>query len=249
MYAILTRPELESKSMAKKLESLGIRTLIEPMLTIKPCEEVQALLKLLTWDEPLSVITTSQHAIRPLASVTTHRDFPLYVVGESSRDLAEYLGFTNIVLGHGHASSLLDIIAKSGPTNHHYYYLSGQDITENIPEHLARMGRACQRYTVYRAEKQQRFSEATCRLLANHTDVVALFFSTRSAEAFMQCVANAHCASALRAMIAFTFSEKIATSLDGYPWREIVALPDGTPKTQEAFVQLIQRYKRVVDHV
>lgn len=249
MYAILTRPEPESRALANALQKVGFQTWIEPMLEICICKEVVELLSLLSWDESLSVITTSQHAITPLARITKKRDFPLYVVGEASKVVAESLGFRNIQCGDGQASSLLPLIEAAQRKKDHYYYLSGRDITIDICGHMAKQGLACQRYIIYEAEKTSAFSPSFVKLLKHQPPMATLFFSLRSVEAFLSCFARLGASFHLESMTAFTFSEKIANDVRKYPWGNLIALPDGIPKTQEAFVALVEKHKRVIGYV
>ena len=66
MQVLLTRPKEDSESLAALLKARGIKSLIEPMLTIYPRTNVRLLI-----DDIQALIFTSANGVRSLAEATT----------------------------------------------------------------------------------------------------------------------------------------------------------------------------------
>ncbi|MBC8240965.1 MAG: uroporphyrinogen-III synthase, partial [Alphaproteobacteria bacterium] len=79
MHLIVTRPREEAEDLARQLQDLGHRVLIEPMLTIQPITDAN-----LDLGEAAALLLTSANGVRALAGGTARRDLVGLAVGEAT---------------------------------------------------------------------------------------------------------------------------------------------------------------------
>ena len=114
MHLIVTRPEADAAEMAGRIEAMGHRVSLAPLLDMRPTG-VQ-----LNFSGIQAIVATSRNALRALAdepadglALKVVKQLPIFVVGPASADLARDIGFTNVTAGTGGGRQLLPLIADT----------------------------------------------------------------------------------------------------------------------------------------
>jgi len=209
MHLLVTRPEPDASATARRLEEMGHRVTVAPMLTVVLNDPPVDL------PEPAGLIVTSRNGVRALQSwpqAAGWRDVPLFAIGEATGTEARTAGFTRVTAGAGEGAALLRVIgaalpAKAGPV----IYAAARDLSGNLAEHLEAAGYDLQMVEAYRADRAEHLSpEVLAELEAGSIDG-ALFYSRRTAETFRDLVAG----RPIRLAHAFALSEQVAGALQG----------------------------------
>lgn len=176
---LITRPAEQAREFARVLESMGYRTLVDPLLTIKPLP--------FTLKNPANdykaLILSSTHAVSPAAHTGVQFDIPLYVVGETTKEAAWAAGFTNIVSAPD-AATLCETMQDNGPT----LYLRGKDIAFPLSKNL----HLCDETIVYEAIPASSFSKDCLQAFAANEIEAVTLFSARTAEIFCKLYVQAN---------------------------------------------------------
>ena len=91
MRVLVTRAEPEASGLAEALRARGHEPVVAPLLrhdTLTPPTDLEARL-----DVVQAVLLTSANGARALATATRRRDLRLLVVGDTTAETAERLGF------------------------------------------------------------------------------------------------------------------------------------------------------------
>ncbi len=211
MRLLVTRPEPDGEETAARLRALGHEATVDPMLRIvfaTPPEDLAP---------PAAIVVTSRNGVRALAAwpmAGAWRAKPLFVTGEATAEIARAAGFTDVRPGAGDAAGLAELIVgdlgrRDGPI----LYLAARDRSGDLAGRLAASGLAVRTVEAYRAEAATGLDPAVAEALrAGRIDGV-LFFSRRTAEAFAGLVEQAGLAGAMRGLVFYAFSERIAEPL------------------------------------
>lgn len=193
---LITRPLPDAERMAQRLRAMGQVVLVDPLLqevagaSPHPWETLQFY---------RGVITTSQRAIHILAAQTLERSMPLWVVGDASERCARMHGFMAVQHGGGDVrclvEGLLEWAKKTDPIDslcaHSFLYLSGADVTVDLPSVLAKHGLVCTRWVIYTMLQQTTFFPETIAALQAGAVTTVSLYSKRTAEAFVRAVQSA----------------------------------------------------------
>ncbi len=223
-YVLITRPEPEAFKLAKELESHGIKTLVDPMLTITLCpEELPASL-----DKFQAILTTSASAIKTLATQNCSPALPLWCVGDASIATASELGFYNSVtvpMGMPqNALSLAQYAQNSlNPNNGPILYLCGNVIQTDIGEVLQACGFEVRKSIVYKSEVATKLRPETCEALNQGQLLAVIFYSRRTIDTFMGLCNRSNIGRKCQSAIALCLSQNIAESASD--WRQAIVTP------------------------
>lgn len=221
--AIITRPREDSLPLAEALAAQGFDPLIEPMLQIRPRaaplpdpKEIQALL------------FSSANGLRALiaqtgADLSYWLDRPAFCVGDASARLARASGFGVVFSADGDVGDLAQLAAQQcdrqkGPLLH----LSGSDIAGDLAATLGREGFSVERLVLYSAEPAGALSPALQEALLRDQAGLALFFSPRTAGAFVTLCRAAGLADRLAMVTAGALSPAVAQALTGVTWKNVL---------------------------
>ena len=100
MHVLITRPEGDGEILKERIEQLGSRATLEPLINI-----VFETIPLSSVTGATALIATSRNALRALASSPALVDtlaLPLYTVGPGTTAVARELGFQRRPRGTGH---------------------------------------------------------------------------------------------------------------------------------------------------
>jgi uroporphyrinogen-III synthase len=175
-FILITRPIEDAQEMKENLQAKGYKVFIEPLLKIVPYEVQVPNLKKYT-----GLIFTSRNAVRVFGKLSNERDMPIYVVGENSAKLAKEIGFTQVESECKTVQSLLDSLTVG-----HYWHGRGQNITNFVKGAFeANNEIKIDEKILYHAEKSGKLSNDCLKYMENEGFSDVLFFSTRTAEAFI----------------------------------------------------------------
>lgn len=227
MRLLVTRPPEDAEALKAKLESLGHRVILSPLLTIVPRADIS-----IPVADYQSVALTSANAVRCLTG-TPHlarlRHLPVLAVGPQSAQAARRAGFTRVTEAGGDGPGLAQhIIGSASPGSGPVLYLSGRDTASDFAGLLERAGFQVRRAVIYDAQPAQKLAPG-----AAAADGV-LLYSPRSARLWLD-LAQRHDIEA-KAMLHYCLSPNIAAILpDGFVTR-IAAQP-----TEESLLEIIGR--------
>lgn len=183
MHILLTRPEQDAADLKERIEALGHRVSLSPLLSIvyetPPLDlaGVQAL------------IATSRNGLKALSrspALPAAKSLPIFVVGPGTAALARELGFSRVIEGPGRARDLAGVIkAEAAPDGGELLHLSGDTLAFDTAEALTREGFRVRREIVYRSVPAQGLEpEVAQAIKAGRLDAVILM-SPRTANVFV----------------------------------------------------------------
>lgn len=229
----VTRPRLDGEALAAKLRARGHSCIVEPLIEISlhppPPSELRA---------ADLIIATSRNALRSLQELHSN-DLPVHtqlvVVGPGTAELAEDIGFGNVVVGSGQASELprliADKVAACGSMRPNIAILRGKDIAFDLAGALARLGISSREYLVYEALPTDAPSpELTAEIEAGRLDGVVLF-SPRTAEIYALRMSERSLGAAMSQLGHFCLSENVADKLP--QMHSVLAFVPAKPNVKE----------------
>ncbi|MFN4283730.1 MAG: uroporphyrinogen-III synthase [Alphaproteobacteria bacterium] len=242
MKILVTRPRADAEDLSKLLAARGHDVLIEPLLDIvmRPGEPVAA-------GALQALIFTSANGVRALLArnqddIAGLRALPVYTVGDATARAAKAAGFAEIVSASGDVNSLAALIAarvrpEAGPLLH----VAGSDVAGDLAGQLGAQGFAVERIALYEAQKAVSLSAEAAEALKRGDVAAALFFSPRTAAAFVGLAADI--APALGRCTAICLSPAVAKAADDLPgaasWRDILTAAE---PTQDSLLAALDRF-------
>ena len=233
MRLMITRPLRDAEEVAARLCELDIDSLIEPMLDIR--FEPNSVLDL---DAVQAVLLTSRNGARALAGATERRDKPVFAVGDSTaRELVD-TGFTETKSARGDVSDLAVLVAETlDPADGPLLHVAGSHRAGDLSGMLKADGFDVHRSVLYRSETADRFSDQARQALADGPLDGVLFYSPRSAAAFVDLAEAEDLAEGCRRLTAFCLSGAVGDAAGSLPWRRVAVAPR---PAQESLLQLVR---------
>lgn len=209
---LVTRPIEESTQTAERLEQLGHRVVIAPMLKVEPVSfEIP--------DDNRSIIITSKNAARMGLLNIGNKARPIFAVGEKTAEEARRQGFTNITVGPGTARQMVPMLLECGLSDKRKYtHLCGNNLSYNISDVLCGEGLDAVNTITYQTRPVGGLSVGVQEALDAGEVDIALFYSPRTATIFEETVADYGRSDWLGTMDALCLSTRVAENLLG-PWR------------------------------
>ncbi len=170
---LLTRPQADSEKIQHRLASLGINSLIDPLLTM-----ITHLPTLQEVDNALNapaILFTSKNAIPAVATFPALLQKPLYCVGNATATTAKQQGFQHIAFVAPTVQSMLTNLTMP------VYYFRGEHITQPLPPKFL-TGESI----VYSANAAENFSARTLTHISDTTINAVGLWSARTAEIFVK---------------------------------------------------------------
>jgi uroporphyrinogen-III synthase len=228
---VVTRPRAESEELARRLDTLGYDTQIEPLLEIVPRAVEPPPL-----DSYTGLVFTSANGARAFANLSPVRRLPSYAVGAASAATLRELGFQDVRAGPGDAAGLASLIAQAEPPGARLLHLSGVVIAHDLAAPLAPAGVRIDRLILYEAVPAVRFSPAFVTALYACTVGAVLFFSARTAEIFGTVAHRMALTERCCSMAALCLSRRVADKAAALPWARTAVAPE---PTEEALLSLL----------
>jgi uroporphyrinogen-III synthase len=218
--ALVTRPEEDAAPLARALAQRGIETLLAPMLAIAPVPEAAKLLA----DALIgaqALLFTSANGARIFARASARRELPVFAVGDATAAAARLADFRSVTSAGGDVAALAALAAaRLAPQHGALVHVAGTVTAGDLAGALEAQGFAVRRAAIYEALPARALAPEIAAALAAGAVELALFFSPRTAAAFVRLAADAGLAPALRAMTALALSPAVAEALGA--WRRVL---------------------------
>lgn len=191
--------------------------MVEPMVEIVPLARVGVDL-----DGVQAVLLTSANGVRALARTTPRRDTLLLAVGEATASAARAAGFRDVEAAGGdvealaaHACGRLD--PRAGPVVH----VAGRTVAGDLAGTLTERGFMVRRAVLYEAHAATGLSDSLRAALEDSRLDAVLFFSPRTAQTFVNLVAEVGLEAALSRVEALCLSEAVVRAVGVLSWRRV----------------------------
>jgi len=235
MQVLITRSREDAEPLARLLDELGISSMTEPLLDIIFHSGPEINLK-----GTQALLMTSANGVRAFSRRSRNRELPLFAVGDATAREAAKLGFAKIHSASGDVDALAkrvkDIVDPGGGSLLH---AAGSRVAGDLAGVLAAAGYEYRREVLYDAKKATAFGTKTIAALESGSLNGVLFYSPRTAEAFVSLAKQAGIGEMVKALVAFCLSPAVGEKASDFEWRkvEIATLPE-----QEALINLLQKY-------
>jgi len=177
---------------------------------------------MLNLDGVQALLVTSANGIRALARRSTARGTPVYAVGDASAGAARDVGFTDVASASGDVGALAELAAARLDINGgSLLHVAGSTVAGDLKGMVEKHGFAYRREVLYEARKAERFSDETMLALKDGAVDGVMFFSPRTAAAFVALARTAGLTEACRGIIAFCLSPAVADKLKDIAWRDV----------------------------
>lgn len=229
---LVTRPAEDAGPLVAALKEIGAEATAEPLLEIVfhlgpplDLKGVQALL------------VTSANGVRAFARRNVERTLRVLAVGDASARESRALGFATVESASGDVTALAQACRdRLDPAKGELLHVAGTRVAGDLSGLLRDGGFRCRREVLYEARAADSLSPATLEALRAGALDGVLFFSPRTAEAFVALCGRAGVVAALRRLTAFCLSPTVADKARAVSWGKIAVAerPD-----QEALLRLI----------
>ena len=225
LRALVTRPQADAKELCDLLQERGVAPVLAPLLTIVPKPHMVPDL-----DRVQAIVFTSANGARALAAILPADgpafDLPAFCVGDQSARAARDLGFSKVESAGGDVADLAELIkSRLDPGAGPLYHAAGSKVAGDLSGLLEGAGFALRRQALYEAHKAESLPGPAALALAAGDLDLALFFSPRTAAAFVRLVAQEEFGGACRNVTASALSGAVADILKEIPWRKISVAP------------------------
>ena len=224
MRVLITRPRPEGERLAQVLRERGFEARVEPMLKISHRAVAPPAVERLQ-----AIVLTSANGARALAAASPLRDPPVYAVGEHTAAAAVEAGFERVRLGGGDVAALAASVTRElDPGAGPLLYAAGAERAGDLAGVLGDAGFEIVSVVLYDADAAQALSPGCVLALRGAKIDVVLFFSPRSAAAFVSLARDAGVEGNCAAVAALCLSDAVAAAAAPMRWRRvrIAARPD-----------------------
>ncbi len=185
---LITRPEPDNQRTARNLEAAGLESVSIPFLRFELRNAA------LPHSASFSALAlTSANAIRALQELgfmDQLRDLPLFAVGEKTADAARAAGFSSIATAGGSLAGLAETIRENPPPGP-LLYPAAHDLSGDLRQQLHGSGILVEYFPVYGMRAKTHLSAREKCLIDHENFAGALFYSRRTAQAFLTASENA----------------------------------------------------------
>ncbi len=217
MQVLITRPREDAEELARELQQRGFVPILAPLLSIHRRAEVVPQL-----DGAQALLLTSANGARALAAATDNRNLPVYAVGDATARAASGLGFTTVGSASGSVKDLVRLVSDNlDPETGVLYHAAGTRLAGDLAGRLREKGFTVVRESLYEAEIASELPLPAKDGLAGGSLDLALFFSPRTAAAFVTLAVEAGLASACERVAVYALSQAVSDALSEIPWRTI----------------------------
>lgn len=217
---LVTRPIEEAERTAAALAAYGYDALVDPLLRIEMLPDGAPLLGDLAGVSAL--LFTSVNGVRAFAAASDRRDLPVFAVGPATAEAAGETGFTWIATAGGDVESLARLVLdQRHDSEGRLLHVAGETVAGDLAGRLAAHGYDVRRVALYRAVPATSLSDRTRDTLAHGALAAALFFSPRTARAFVTLARTAGLDEACRGVVAVCLSPAVAEAIGTLTWRQV----------------------------
>lgn len=219
---LITKTVEDSDVYVEAVRAAGFEPLIEPMMDIETLEfDLPAL------SSGTALVFTSSHAVRAFAAKTTERGYPIYVVGRSTAETAQSLGFRSLETVAANAEDLAEFIIQSQKQDENgFIYVRGVEISYDLSGILAINGVNIREITVYNAIPRENMSIDTLKSLDNREIYAVMLFSKRNARIFSELVEQYGRTVRLKYTKVLCISDAVLQSVSVLPFQQSLVAKD-----------------------
>lgn len=224
MRLLVTRPEEDAAPLAQQLRVRGIEVVIEPLLFVEfqdgPAVDLSGVGGLLV---------TSANGLHAFARRSEDRGLTVYAVGDASARAARALGFTDVESAAGDVEALAGLVTvRYQPARGSLLHVAGSRVAGDLKGRLEAAGIGYRRAVLYEVRAAKALSPGTTGLLESGGLDGVLFFSPRTARAFVTLMEERELDQTTKSMTAFCLSPAVAAVAAALPWDaiETAARPD-----------------------
>lgn len=212
MHLIVTRPEPDASIFAARLEGIGCRVTLSPVL-----ETVLSPIAAGELDGAAALVATSRNALRALAAspaLERARRLPLYAVGLGTAKAAREIGLQTVIEGRSGAQDLTDLIISSRhPGDGALVHLAGEKLAFDLAGALGDKGFEVRTVTAYRMVAAQILTGEAVAAIASGAASGAVLMSPNSAQVFCALLERHGLVAAARRLDYFCLSRAVADAL------------------------------------
>ncbi len=217
--ALLTRPYEASARLVARLEPMGYRCVVAPLLEIAPlgassCPDLADL---------RAVMATSAHAFEGVALPDGILSLPCYCVGSATAERACAAGFRQVRDAQGDGAALAALMAEEGEiqSGEAVLHLAGRDAHAATASALAAQGVVVRPWVVYEARAARGLPEAALAALRGEWAGVVLLFSARTAAIFADMAARYDLGAACARSRVIGISKAAVAPVASLRWRGV----------------------------
>ena len=179
-HVLITRPQAEAEIIAAALRGKGYACVCQPFLNVQlynvPFHNVL---------EYQALIFTSANAVRAYHENGGSVDVPIITVGNNTFNATKEIGFVDIINLNGTAKDVLEHLNNVSASKP-YLHVRGKYVTTSFVGMLKNV--KIEEIEVYRTEKIEQIPNDCVSSLAKGGFSYVLFFSRRTAEAFIEFI-------------------------------------------------------------
>ncbi len=232
MRLIITRPTERAAPLGARLEELGFKVVLAPVLMISFMDvEIP--------DPPLQgVIFTSVQGVEAVKDKENLKFFPAFGVGSKTAGAAGAAGFERVYNAEGDVESLFKLILETcNPGKGLLLHLAGDQNVGNLVPRLQERGFKAQHQTAYKAIAADGLPANVVEKISSRQIDGVLFFSTRTASIFQNLIEQRGLSAYLEKVVAFCLSENIAKQAREMPWHKVFVANE---PTEQSLIELLQ---------
>ena len=220
MRLLVTRPADDARRLVDDLRARGHEVIEAPLLEIEFHEGPPPDL-----DGVQALLVTSANGVRALARrlAGAPPDLPLLAVGDATARAARDLGFRDVESAGGDVDALAALVERRlRPENGTLVHVAAGAVAGDLAGALSAAGFTVRRDVLYEARSLEQLPPLAVRALgAGQIDAV-LFFSPRTAAAFVRLARAANVAGGCDKVTACCLSPAVAQAAAGLNWRDVV---------------------------
>ncbi len=215
MTILITRPLAAAKRTEQAFQLAGLKTWIDPVLTITP---LPSTIDSAAYD---AIITTSTNGVESFAALTQHHDIPTFCAGAASAAIACELGFTSVFHPTAPGAKGLITLIKQSPFKR-FAYIRGEVVKINIADALANIeGIHIDTYITYKTLPTTGWTDETIALFHAKKITAITFYSEHSARVTLDLLRKHNLSDYTPSVTALCLSEAIADVLKDFVWQAI----------------------------
>jgi uroporphyrinogen-III synthase len=184
MHVLVTRPKADGETLKARIEQLGCRVSLEPLISIVPnAIPVTAI------EGAAALIATSRNALKALASspaLGLATTLPLFVVGPGTVAIARELGFKDVFEGAGTGADLVPVLARRPGGDGVLIHLAGDVLAFDLAAALAHKNVNVRAVEAYRSVAAKTLSPSIVEAFRNQDVDAVILMSPRTAETWVR---------------------------------------------------------------
>lgn len=237
----ITRPKEDAVDFAKALETIGVSSIIHPLLSVKQTPGVLHAINLKDYDY---ILLTSINALRTLKESGVALSRPLFVVGKRLAESAKDLGVQHVIYCGKTAKEMEEYVqAHIDKEKSSFLYLSPQEPSEDIVGSLKEKGYTIASQVVYRTEAVEVLPTAILEQIGQGNLCGIVFFSIKTAKVFLALLEQYQQCYSAKSLNLFCFSENIAQVFHQYGKEKFQKIRVAKQPNRESMLALIREFK------